>query len=106
MNNNDYGLFIYSFFKNYFFSKKYSKFFILNNSVARLLFHRPAIAILDEHTSALDTDTQERVLKLIADSGMAVISVSHRAELQQYHTHVLEINDDCSWRLIEQDLEN
>jgi len=37
---------------------------------------------------------------------MAVISVSHRAELQQYHTHVLEINDDCSWRLIEQDLEN
>jgi putative ATP-binding cassette transporter len=56
-------------------------------SFARLLLHKPDIVVMDESTSALDTESQEKLMTglgtLLPDS--AIISVGHRAELESFH---------------------
>ena len=42
---------------------------------ARLLYHSPAIAIMDESTSALDMDIQSKCLQACLDANMVLISV-------------------------------
>lgn len=49
--------------------------------LARLFFHRPHVAVIDEGTSALDPDSQEIVLaslRRLANQGCAVLIVAHR----------------------------
>jgi putative ATP-binding cassette transporter len=62
---------------------------------ARLLIHKPDIAVLDEATSALDTVSQEKLMNLIHERlpKMTIISVGHRPELEEFHERklVLEI---------------
>ncbi|HEV7257443.1 MAG TPA: ABC transporter ATP-binding protein/permease [Bosea sp. (in: a-proteobacteria)] len=54
---------------------------------ARLLIRRPDIIIMDEATSALDEDSQNALLGLFESelAGATVISVGHRAGLDDYH---------------------
>lgn len=56
-------------------------------SFARLLLHKPDIVVMDESTSALDTQSQNKLLgrlnELMPD--MAIISVGHREELEMFH---------------------
>lgn len=60
-------------------------------SFARLLIHRPSIAILDEATSALDRTSQEQMMKLVAERlpKTTLISVGHRPELEAFHDREL-----------------
>jgi putative ATP-binding cassette transporter len=60
-------------------------------SFARLLIHRPSIAILDEATSALDRASQEQMMKLIAVRlpATTLISIGHRPELEAFHDREL-----------------
>ncbi len=60
-------------------------------SFARLLIHRPSIAVLDEATSALDRAGQEEMMKLVADRlpHTTLISISHRPELEAFHDRQL-----------------
>jgi putative ATP-binding cassette transporter len=62
-------------------------------SFARLLLHRPDIVVMDESTSALDTDSQARLMTRLGEllPDMAVISVGHRAELEQFHERKLNL---------------
>jgi putative ATP-binding cassette transporter len=54
---------------------------------ARLLIHRPDLIVMDESTSALDPESQEKLLQLISEKlpNATVISVGHRPELEAYH---------------------
>jgi vitamin B12/bleomycin/antimicrobial peptide transport system ATP-binding/permease protein len=62
-------------------------------SFARLLLHKPDIVVMDESTSALDTDSQGKLMtrmsELLADTAM--ISVGHRAELEVFHERKLNL---------------
>ncbi|MBS0536415.1 MAG: ABC transporter ATP-binding protein/permease [Proteobacteria bacterium] len=60
-------------------------------SFARLLIHRPSIAILDEATSALDRTSQEQMMRLVAERlpKTTLISVGHRPELEAFHDREL-----------------
>ena len=51
-------------------------------AIARALLHKPSIVILDESTSALDIDTEEKVFKNIEPflKGRTSIIIAHRAE--------------------------
>jgi putative ATP-binding cassette transporter len=62
-------------------------------SFARLLLHKPDIVVMDEATSALDTDSQERIMTRLTElmPSMAVISVGHRKELEQFHQRKLNL---------------
>ncbi len=60
-------------------------------SFARLLIHKPSIAVLDEATSALDHASQEQMMKLIAERlpTTTLISIGHRPELEAFHDRKL-----------------
>ena len=51
-------------------------------AIARALLHKPKIIILDESTSALDIDTEEKVFKNIESflKERTSIIIAHRAE--------------------------
>lgn len=59
----------------------------------RLLLHKPDIVVMDESTSALDTESQaklmERLGELLPDT--AIISVGHRIELEAFHERKLNL---------------
>ena len=48
--------------------------------LARALYHRPAVLVLDEATSSLDAETESRVIETIAQlrGALTIITVSHR----------------------------
>ncbi|MCZ7660791.1 MAG: ABC transporter ATP-binding protein/permease [Xanthobacteraceae bacterium] len=60
-------------------------------SFARLLIHRPSIAVIDEGTSALDRASQEQMMRLVAERlpQTTLISVGHRPELEAFHDREL-----------------
>jgi ATP-binding cassette subfamily B protein len=46
---------------------------------ARAVVHRPELVVLDDLSSALDVETELRLWENLADEGMTVLAVSHRA---------------------------
>lgn len=60
-------------------------------SFARVLLANPAIALLDECTSALDLQNEARLYNLLRDRGIAFVSVGHRASLLEYHDRILQL---------------
>lgn len=58
---------------------------------ARVLLANPALVLLDESTSALDTANEERLYGILKDRGVAFISVGHRDSLRQFHGQVLDM---------------
>jgi len=57
-------------------------------ALVRLILHRPALAILDECTSAISESQQEAFYRLLRSLGIAYISVGHRQELFGFHDMV------------------
>ena len=61
-------------------------------AIARLLYHEPAFAILDECTSAVSGEMERRLYeKVLRDSKTAYITISHRPALKAYHNQMLTI---------------
>lgn len=74
---------------------------------ARLLVHKPDIAVLDEATSALDTVSQEKLMNLIRERlpEMTIISVGHRPELEEFHERKLVLELDKGGAKIAKDID-
>jgi len=66
-------------------------------AMARLFYHNPSVAILDECTSALDEKLQERFYHMCKEKGITFLSVGHRPELKDFHTMMLKWQDKGSW---------
>ena len=60
-------------------------------AIASLLYHKPKFAILDECTSALDTQMERKLYAICADLNITYITISHRPVLQAYHDMMLTI---------------
>ncbi|KAJ2692982.1 ATP-binding cassette long-chain fatty acid transporter pxa2 [Coemansia sp. IMI 209128] len=59
-------------------------------AMARLFYHRPRYAIMDECTSAVSMDI-ERIMYTHATSlGITLLTVSHRQSLWVYHNYILQ----------------
>jgi len=58
--------------------------------LARALYQRPSVLVLDEATSAIDAETEARVMAAIADRdrAMTVIMVSHRLSTLQHSDRI------------------
>lgn len=65
----------------------------------RLLRAAPALAVLDEATSAMDTATEHAMYSLLRAHCASFVSVGHRPQLEQYHTHVLQWVGPGRWQL-------
>jgi putative ATP-binding cassette transporter len=68
---------------------------------ARVLVHKPRIAILDEATSALDNTNEASLYARLRASGATVISIAHRAAVLKHHTHVLKLDGRGGWELMD-----
>jgi len=78
-------------------------------SIARLLYHHPRFAILDECTSAISKVLERRLFELTRELGMACITITHRPALQEHHMRALRLTgtleeDDKGWQI--EDLAN
>ncbi|POR35789.1 Peroxisomal long-chain fatty acid import protein 2 [Tolypocladium paradoxum] len=53
---------------------------------ARLLYHEPQYAIIDEGTSAVSSDVEGLLYETCKEKGITLITISTRASLKKYHT--------------------
>lgn len=62
-------------------------------AIARALYRRPQVLILDEATSAMDTDTQALVMNVVAQfmRELTVLMITHRVETLFYCNKVLRL---------------
>lgn len=58
---------------------------------ARLIVNKPSLAILDESTSALDVQSEQKMYELLKACGISYLSVGHRPTLLKYHERVLQL---------------
>jgi len=63
-------------------------------AMARLYFHRPKFAILDECTSGVSAQMEKRLYDDCDKFGITCITISHRPVLEQWHDVVLNILAD------------
>jgi ABC-type dipeptide/oligopeptide/nickel transport system ATPase component len=61
-------------------------------SVARVLYLRPSIAILDESTSAMDEQNEEQCLGALKRCNIVLLSVAHRSTVKKFHDSALVID--------------
>lgn len=67
--------------------------------MARLFYHKPKFAILDECTSAVTTDMEERFCAKVRAMGTSCITISHRPALVAFHDVVLSLDGEGGWRV-------
>ncbi len=61
-------------------------------AMARLFYHKPQFAILDECTSAVSVDVEGYIDTRCRELGITLFTVSHRKSLWQYHEYVLQFS--------------
>lgn len=68
--------------------------------IARLLYHEPRYAIIDEGTSAVSSDVEGLLYERCKERGITLITISTRASLKRYHTFNLTLGlgeDGSQW---------
>ena len=67
-------------------------------AIARLLYHEPRYAFIDEGTSAVSSDVEGLLYERCKEKGITLITISTRASLKRYHTFnlTLGLGDDGS----------
>ena len=60
-------------------------------AMARLFYHKPKFAILDECTSSVGMDIEKIMYTHSQELGISLITVSHRPSLWKYHNWILQV---------------
>jgi len=63
-------------------------------AMARLCYHKPKFAILDECTSAVSIDIEGKMYTYVKSLGITLITVSHRKSLWGFHDYILKFDDN------------
>lgn len=61
-------------------------------AMARLFYHRPKFAILDECTSSVTLEIEKVMYDTAKDLGITLMTVSHRRSLWRYHKMILQFD--------------
>ena len=71
--------------------------------MARMFYHRPQFAILDECTSAVSVDVEGNMYTHCRTLGITLFTVSHRKSLWQYHEYVLRFDGRGKYEYLPRD---
>lgn len=63
-------------------------------AIARLYYHKPTFAILDECTSAVSVDAEDVIYNEAKRIGITIITVSHRPSLWKHHEYLLQFDGE------------
>ncbi|KAF2154284.1 hypothetical protein K461DRAFT_224198 [Myriangium duriaei CBS 260.36] len=74
-------------------------------AAARLFYHRPKYAILDECTSSLTPDVEKIMYDEAKKLGITLMTVSHRRSLWRYHGWILQFSGQGSYVFTKLDAE-
>eukprot|EP01050_Picozoa_sp_SAG11_P003034 SAG11_NODE_163_length_13928_cov_29.869188_9_plen_224_part_00 len=78
--------------------------------MARMFYHSPKFAVLDECTSAVSIDVEEKLYETAFKKGITCITISQKMTLPKFHTQELRFGEDTpeGWVLedIAEGLEN
>ncbi|TAQ90723.1 hypothetical protein B7494_g896 [Chlorociboria aeruginascens] len=69
-------------------------------AIARLLYHEPRYAVIDEGTSAVSSDVEGLLYERCKEKGITLITISTRASLKRYHDFSLKLGlgeDGTEW---------
>lgn len=65
-------------------------------AMARALYRKPEVLVLDEFTSALDMEAEQEMLKLVfsmRDQGKTLVVISHKLQIARQTDHIILISD-------------
>ncbi|KAH7295618.1 hypothetical protein KP509_27G057600 [Ceratopteris richardii] len=65
-------------------------------AISRLLYHNPKFALLDECTSAVSADGEEKLYNELHKSGITLLSIAHRPAVKKFHLMAVHIDGDQS----------
>lgn len=66
---------------------------------ARVFYHLPAYAIMDESTSALDVESENKCLARCVELGITMVSVVHRPSAKDFHQRLLVLDGTGGYKI-------
>lgn len=61
-----------------------------------MLLARPKLVLMDESTSALDTENERLLYEALVAAGITFVSVGHRPSLVEFHQQVLRLKPSAA----------
>ncbi|MCJ1300906.1 hypothetical protein MMC08_003705 [Hypocenomyce scalaris] len=74
-------------------------------AMARLFYHAPKYAILDECTSSVTLEIEKVMYETAKSLGITLMTVSHRRSLWKYHTNILQFDGQGNYIFTKLDAE-
>lgn len=75
-------------------------------AMARLFYHHPKYAILDECTSSVTIDIETIMYTHAKELGISLLTVSHRSTLWKYHNYILQFDGSGGYVFTDLDAES
>lgn len=66
---------------------------------ARMFFHNPIFAVLDESTSALDVPLEERMLLACQRRGITLLSIATRPSVKKFHQVAIDLDGNGGYKI-------